>query len=238
MMKELCCVAVDDEPMALAVVSSFCKRAGYKEPFLFRDPDEAVAYIEGHHTDLIFLDIDLGIRNGVEVARKINKDICIIFTTAHKQYALDGFDIGIVDFLHKPFSYQRFEQAVRKAEARMEYLERGKESRFIMVKEEYMNVSIPLSDIIYVEAMDNYCRIVRERGVCTVSRIRLKDMVSSLPDRDFIRIHRSFVVAGNKVSKFTKKELILSDGRSITVGRQYADKVHKFFQGRSFIDLM
>ena len=98
-------------------------------------------------------------------------------------------------------------------------------STVITVKEEYINVPIPVADIIYVEAMNNYCRIFREGNICTQTRATLKSLIDMLPQTDFLRIHRSFVVAKDRVLSFTKKEVCLSSGKTLPVGRQYADNI-------------
>lgn len=223
MITEMRCLALDDEPMALSVISSFCERIGGISLETYTDPVQGLERIRKSKPELIFLDVEIGDANGIQIARAVPKDCCIIFTTAHKQYAIDGYDIGVVDFLHKPFSFSRFEKAVTKAAGYIKYLQTKDRDNEIVVKEEYMNVSIPLSDIIYIEAMSNYCRIFRENDRCTTSRTSLKSLADGLPKKDFIRIHKSFIVSRRKIKRFTRKEVMLSTGRTLTVGRQYAE---------------
>lgn len=217
------CVAVDDEPMALSVISNFCGRIGNIDLTVFTDPEAAVRMIEENHPDLVFLDIEMGTVNGMDLARRLPEDTCVILTTAYKQYALEGYDIGVIDFLHKPFSFSRFELAVNKARKVVEYIRSRYDRQDLVVKEEYMNVSIPFSDILYIEAQNNYCSIYRRDGVCTNSRISLKSLIPSLPSREFVRVHRSFVVSKSKIERYTKKEVRLLNGQIIPVGRQYSD---------------
>lgn len=225
MMRNIVCVAVDDEPMALSVISSFCSRAGGMDLTTFTDPEAALDFIQQTCPDLVFLDIEMGRVNGMDVAAKLPAGTFVILTTAYKQYALDGYDIGVVDFLHKPFPYSRFETAIGKVRTLVGYRRKERDAGVLTVKEGYMNVSIPFSDIIFIEAMNNYCRIQRENGVCTMSRISLKVLMTELPETEFVRIHRSFVVARSKVEKYTRKEILLSDGSSLPVGRMYADEI-------------
>ncbi len=222
MRKDIVCVAIDDEPMALSVISSFCQRKGGISLVTFTDPDEAMAEIGQIRPELVFLDIEMGGVSGLDVARKLPKDCAVIFTTAYAQYALEGFDIGVVDFLHKPFAYSRFEKAMEKSLLVVEYL-RSKKLQVITVKEEYLNVQIPVSEIIYIESMNNYCRIWRTGNICTQTRITLKALIELLPPDGFRRIHRSFVVASDKVGSFNKREVCLSNGKVLPIGRQYAD---------------
>ncbi len=221
-MRTISCVAVDDEPMALSVISNFCKRAGGNTLAVFTDPDDAFRHISGSRPDLVFLDIEMGTVSGLDIARRLPEGILVIFTTAYKQYALDGYDIGVVDFLHKPFSYSRFEKAMEKVRMLVEFKHAGTYSQVLMVKEDYTNVSIPFNDIMYIEAMNNYCRIFRSNGHCTNSRISLKALASSLPEKEFIRVHRSFVVSRSRIVRYSGKEICLSSGHVIPVGRQYS----------------
>lgn len=223
MMKDIICVAIDDEPMALSVISGFCSRKGGFSLRTFNDPQEALRQLDEIRPELIFLDIEMGEVSGLEVARRLPEGCVVIFTTAYAQYALDGYDLGVVDFLHKPFSYSRFEKAVAKASSIIEYRRSKKSSRTIMVKEDYLNVPIPVSEIIYIEAMNNYCHIFRTGNVCTQTRMTLKSLIDLLPSEDFVRIHRSFVVASDKVSSFNRREVVLATGKVLPVGRQYAD---------------
>ena len=108
-------MAIDDEPMALSVISGFCERKGGYELTVFTDPEEALARLDEIRPELVFLDIEMGDISGLDVAKRLPKGCALIFTTAYAQYALDGYDLGVVDFLHKPFSYSRFEKAVEKA---------------------------------------------------------------------------------------------------------------------------
>ena len=116
------CVAIDDEPMALSVISNFCERCGGGELSVFTDAAEALACLGEIRPELVFLDIELEGSSGLDVARQLPEDCVVVFTTAYAQYALDGYDLGVVDFLHKPFSYSRFETALVKATAAIEYI--------------------------------------------------------------------------------------------------------------------
>ena len=223
MKKDMRCMAIDDEPMALSVISSFCERKGGISLSVFTDPDEALSNLDSISPELVFLDIEIDGTSGIDVAKRLPESCAVIFTTAYAQYALDGYDLGVVDFLHKPFSYSRFEKAVEKAAMTLEFLHTKNTDKVITVKEDYLNVPVPVSDIIYIEAMNNYCRIYRTGGVVTHTRSTLKSLVDILPGKDFVQIHRSFVVAADKIAGFTKKEVCLLNGKSLPVGRQYAD---------------
>ena len=156
--------------------------------------------------------------NGLAIASQIPPECCFIFTTAYIDYAMKGFELDAVDYLHKPFAFDRFRTAFNKAH-------RQAEQRRILVKQEYNTVSIPLDDIIYIEAIEGYVKILRENEVCTISRVILKNIGSQLPETEFLRIHRSFIVACSKISSFNKKEVILRDGRRLPIRRLYSQAV-------------
>ena len=114
-MKKIKCIAIDDEPLALLVISQFCERKGNIELTTYCEPKIGLEEIIRKKPDLVFLDIEMNSISGLDIAHILPHDTCFIFTTAHAQYALDGFDLNATDFLHKPFSYERFEKAIEKA---------------------------------------------------------------------------------------------------------------------------
>lgn len=220
-MKNITCIAIDDEPMALLVIEQFCHRKGGMELTTFSEPRVGLEEIRRRKPDLIFLDIQMNSLNGLEIADKLPRECCFIFTTAYAEYALNGFDLDAVDFLHKPFSYERFEVAVEKALRRI-HDRRPSVPESLVVKQEYNNVSIPLNDILYVEALGNYVKIVRASGGHVLTRTNLKAITDLLPADRFMRIHRSYVVPVASVVSFTRSKIVLkgSEG-SLPVGAQY-----------------
>ena len=119
-MKKFSCIAIDDEPLALLVITQFCERFGNLDLSTFSEPRIGLEEIKRHKPDLVFLDIEMNSINGLDIAHALPRECCFIFTTAHAQYALNGFDLDAVDFLHKPFAYERFKKAVEKAIRRIE----------------------------------------------------------------------------------------------------------------------
>lgn len=224
--KTIKCVAIDDEPLALDVISKFCRRLGGIELSTFSNPHHGLEMIRNEKPAIAFLDIEMENVSGLEIASQLPKETCFIFTTAYLSYALDGYELDAVDYLHKPFSYARFVTAFEKALRRIGMTHSAAANRSLLVKQDYSNVSIPLSDILYIEAMEGYVKIFRENNVCTVSRVILKNIGSQLPESEFIRIHRSFIVQKSKIKSFTKKEVVLTNGKTVPVGRQYADAIN------------
>lgn len=229
-MKDITCVAIDDEPMALLVVEQFCRRKGGMELTTFSEPRVGLEEICRRKPDLVFLDIQMNSLNGLEIADRLPRECCFIFTTAYAEYALDGFDLDAVDFLHKPFSYERFEVAVEKALRRIR-ARRPSAPECLVVKQEYNNVSIPLADILYVEALGNYVKIVRASGGHVLTRTNLKAIMDLLPADRFLRIHRSYVVPVSAVASFTRSKVVLKGGDGLPVGAQYMVQVMEALGG-------
>ncbi|WP_304487772.1 LytR/AlgR family response regulator transcription factor [Duncaniella muris] len=220
--QKLRCVAIDDEPLALDIISKFCGRFGGIELSAYSDPAEGIEVIKKGDFDLAFLDVEMEGINGLEIAAAVPPEACFIFTTAYLDYAFDGFNLNAVDYLHKPFAYDRFKLAVEKAIKKLDYNEHVQADKCIVVKQEYNNVSIPVADIAYVEAMEGYSKIFRTDGSCTLSRVILKTIGAMLPQKKFLRIHRSFIVAVDKIRSFSRQSVTLTNGQTIPVGRQYS----------------
>ena len=224
-MRTISCIAIDDEPMALLVIEQFCRRRGGLELTTFSEPRVGLEEIRRRKPDLVFLDIQMNSLNGLEIADTLPRECCFIFTTAYAEYALEGFNLDAVDFLHKPFSYERFEVAVEKALRRIG-ARRSLQVECLVVKQEYSNVSIPLGDILYIEALGNYVKIVRSSGGHVLTRTNLKNITDSLPDGTFLRIHRSYVIAVSSVVSFTRTKVVLrGHDEGLPVGAQYAAQV-------------
>ena len=222
-MRQITCIAIDDEPMALLIIEQFSKRMGNISLTCFSEPTTGLHAIEEIKPDLVFLDIQMNSISGIEVAKRLSPDCCFIFTTAHAKYALDGFELDAVDFLHKPFSYERFEKAVEKALRRMEPQSVVLQDT-LSVKQEYCNIMIPMNDITYIEALGNYIKIFRLNGNYVLSHTNMKAILTQLPSSSFIRIHRSFIIAVNKVERFTKNYVkIAGKEELLPVGKKYVE---------------
>lgn len=218
------CVAIDDEPLALEVIRKFCERIGGIDVQTFSDPAAGLDVIKREKPSIAFLDIEIENISGLTIASQLPPETCFIFTTAYLNYAMDGFELDAVDYLHKPFAFSRFQTAFAKAVRRIEGASRPREdNRSLMVKQEYNTVNVPLRSILYIEAMEGYVKIFREDGICTVSRIILKNVGSQLPEEDFLRIHRSFIVSKSKIKSFNRQSVTLSSGVTLPIGRQYVN---------------
>ena len=226
------CIAIDDEPVALSVLTRYCERMGGMELKTYSDPVVGMHEVLRAAPDLLFLDIRMGEISGVELAREIPKGTFLVFTTAYAQYAVDGYDLDAVDFLHKPFSYPRFCRAVEKARQLQTLRELARqpvrEEESITVKIEYKNVKIPLREIVYIEAMDNYVRIHLCNARPALSQMSLKSLAELLP-ATFVRSHQSFIVPLHRVATYSRTNLTLcGSDTTLPIGRAfYADFIER-----------
>lgn len=229
------CIAIDDEPVALSVISQFCKRTGNMELSVYSDPVIGISRVIETIPDIVFLDIEMNGISGIELAKSLPKGTCLIFTTAYVEFALDGFELDAIDYLHKPFSYSRFEKAVQKAKDLLQMRNLAQKSTLsdveIIVKVEYQNVRIAVPDIQYIEAMDNYVKIYTMDARPVVSQMNLKKILRLLPEEEFVRVHKSYIVPIRKIAGFTKKYLMLTyKSIEIPIGRSYADDFMKLMK--------
>lgn len=224
------CIAIDDEPIALSIIQEYCKRYGDIELETFTSPITGMDRIRSIQPDIVFLDIEMNSHNGMALARELPAGTCLIFTTAYSQYALEGFDVDAVDFLHKPIFYPRFERAMGKAIRWLGKDESKPERDTITLKVEHKNVIVDIDDITFVEAMDNYVKVFRRGLHMVLSQITMKEMESILPDNKFIRVHRSFIVSLNAIDKFSNRKIYLRNSdRTISVGRKYIESFNNLY---------
>jgi DNA-binding LytR/AlgR family response regulator len=235
------CIAVDDEPLALSLVCKFIDQT----PFLhlvgqYPGAVEALKAIHSQKVHLIFLDIQMPDLNGIELARVISKGPDtprIIFTTAFAQFSLEGYKVDALDYLLKPFNYEEFLRTATKAHSYYELInrpvavvaEQGKEDdQYLFLKVEYQWVRIALDDILYIEALKDYVKVHLkniDKGVLSLTS--LKELEEKLPSRLFMRVHRSFIVALDKISSMTRNSLQIGK-KTITVGEQYKGAFARF----------
>ena len=223
-------IAIDDEPIALEIIKRYCERSGGIDLETYSSPSIGMQRIRECHPDVVFLDIEMNSTSGIELAKQLPPTCCLIFTTAYAHYALDGFEVNAVDFLHKPYFYERFARAIQKAQLWIhmhDLLRTSKSSvRQLMLKSEYKTIAVSIDTIIYIESIDNYVKVHFADGTSLLSKIPLHVVEAQLPKEEFIRIHRSFIVAKCRIARFSKSEIILAkDGKSLPVGRKYLDNV-------------
>lgn len=208
-------VALDDEPHALELIKRFSGQAGLATSLeLFTRPMEAIRYINQHSADLLLLDINMPGISGLEFRKQLPTSVMVIFATAYSEHAAEGFNLNALDYLLKPFSFDRFAAAMHKAHARYTYTHSPVTplEEYISLRVNYALVKIPLEKILYVEGMNDYIRVYLEDQSPVLSRTTLKALEDKLPPTSFMRIHRSYIIPINKIQA--------ARHRTVTIGRQ------------------
>lgn len=222
------CVAIDDEPIALSIIKEYCRNYGNIHLECFTSPISGMECVNRTHPDILFLDIELNSHNGIELARNIPDETCVIFTTAYADYALDGFEVDAVDFLHKPIFYPRFERAINKAMIWNRQNDKSDNLGTLTLKVEHKTVIVNICDILYVESMDNYVKIFRTGLPTVLTQMPLKEFAKLLPQEYFMRVHRSYIVPLRSIDRFTNKNIILRGvSNPIPVGRTYINELNE-----------
>lgn len=219
-------IAIDDEPLALDVISSLVKDIDYIElSRTFTQGTNAIRYLKKFPVDLLFLDIQMPDANGIELYKSIQQDVMVIFTTAYSQYAVEGFEVNAIDYLLKPIKSKRFKKACLKALDFFQYKKQKNvnENKFIYVRSEYSLVKIPFSEILFCETMDDYIKIHRSDSKPILTLMSMKKLLQLLPEQEFIRIHRSYVVPLNKIQSVRAKKVIIANNE-LPVGTTYEKK--------------
>ena len=225
------CIAIDDEPLALQLVSGYIEKTpGLELSGSFDNPLDASEFLAGQPVDLIFVDIQMPDLNGIEFTRLLEKGPKIVFTTAYEKYALEGYKLEIVDYLLKPFSYEEFLTAVKKVQ-KLIGLEKKDQSKievnneFLFLKSEYKIKRNNFNDIKYIEGMKDYVKVyTASESIPLLSITSLKLLESKLPPDKFMRVHRSFIVNLDRISRIElyakdSRIAILEDGTKVPVSR-------------------
>ncbi len=226
----LTCVALDDEPLALQIIAQYCGSIDFINlQKVFTNPDEAKIYIEQNQVDILFLDIQMPDINGIQFYKSLSEKPVVIFTTAFKDYAAEGFNIDAVDYLLKPYSNERFLKAIQKAKEYIEFLsDQDLQHNSIFVKCNNEMVKINLKNIEYIEALDDYIKIyIKPYPVLTL--MTLKGVMEKLPAQLFARVHRSYIVPLNRIEKFSRNKIQIA-GKEIPIGSSYADIYEKLLE--------
>jgi len=225
-------IAIDDEPLALELIETFCSRIDYIELIQkFTNTSEAEIFLNSTSADLLFLDIQMPDISGIDFYKALNCNILVIFTTAYSEYAVEGFNLDAVDYLLKPMNFNRFEKAVKKTRDYLEYINHygHKDYQFLFVRSDYKLCRIPVSEIIYIEGMDNYVKIYTGDPRPVISHISIKELCTRLPQKRFMRVHRSFVINVKKNISYSNNYIYLGE-KKIPVGISYEENVRNFFR--------
>ena len=216
-------VAIDDEPLALKVIDSHCEKTDFINlQRTFTHPTEALKYLRKYPVDLLFVDIQMPSMNGINLVKAIQQNTMVIFTTAFSEYAVVSYELNAIDYLLKPINFKRFSQAVNKANEYYNYISKQNhsEDKHIFIRADYSLVKIPLADILYIEGLADYLKIfIRDRKT-VVARMTMNDMVEKLPLKDFIRVHRSFILPFKRIESVRSNYITLPEAE-IPIGKTY-----------------
>ena len=223
---QLKCIAIDDEPLALEIIKKYIAEfPDLKLLHTFEDAISAAEYLKLNKVDLLFIDIDMPDITGIDLVRALDEKPMVIFTTAHKGFAFEGFELEALDYLLKPIDLKRFSAAINKALdfARYKSSGQGELDGSLYVHSEYRVIKIELKEIEYIESMQDYIKIYlshTEKPILTL--MSLKGVLEKLPSSDFVRVHRSYIVATKKIKSIHNHRVKLKN-IELPVGNNYAD---------------
>lgn len=227
---KLSCLIVEDEPIGQEIIRSYIGRIDFLEVHgQFKNALEAFTWLQTNTVDVIFLDIKMPRMSGLELLRSLQSRPKAIITSAYRDYAIDAFDLDVVDYLLKPISFDRFQRAVNKlrpasVQPRESKSETAPEKPFLFVKGNKQLQKVYIDDIIYIESQRDYVKIRLEGNGEVTTRQTISYYEEFLPAQRFLRIHRSFVVAIRKVTAFEANRVLIGD-IAIPVGRNYKQTV-------------
>ena len=239
------CIAIDDEPLALRQIKSYIERTGSLELVAtYRNAFEAQQILETEAVDLIFVDINMPDMNGLDFVRSLTTAHYIVFTTAHAEFALEGFKLNAIDYLLKPFDYNEFMKATQKVISLVDLVERchaaesavaqneaeEADKEYISVKADYKTQLVKIADIVYLESAGEYVRLHIEGSSTITTLFRLKNMETTLPQDTFLRVHRSYIVNIKRIASYTKGRIFLDNGEYIPLGENYKERFFEIFQ--------
>jgi len=224
------CIAVDDEPKALDVLSIHAAKAPEIDLVrTFTNPKDALAFLKDNFVDLIFLDINMPGISGLQFVEKLQSKPYIIFTTAYSEYAIDSYNFEAVDYLLKPIEFDRFYKAINKVKKQIQLNSLQQDSllsKFIFVKDGYKQIKICIEDILYIQSEGNYLNIVSNNEKVLV-RMTFQSLMEKLPANLFFRVHLSYVVNFSHIQKIEDNHIFIQDTK-IPMGIKYREKLLNF----------
>ncbi|RIV71938.1 LytR/AlgR family response regulator transcription factor [Flagellimonas aequoris] len=230
------CIIIDDEPLAIDVLMDYCRKLDFVElEGTFTNPLEAISVIKEKKIDLIFCDIEMPQINGIDFITSLDNTPMFIFTTAYSQYAVEGFNLNAIDYLVKPIPYNRFIKAISRAKEIMAYKKTSVNDnvfpshgeaasttpKYIFVKAEYESVKIDLDNIEYIQGLKDYLKIhVTGTNKAILTLMSFKEILDKLPNHQFLRVHKSFVVNISCIRTVQRNRIVINDVR-IPIGESY-----------------
>lgn len=220
------CAIVDDEPLARDILQVYVDENKDLELVAScKNAREVIELLDKEYVDLLFLDIQMPDISGMSLAKSLKNPPLIVFTTAYNQYAVEGFEVCAVDYLMKPISPERFNTAVEKVKYLIANRPESKEDDFMFIRADYQDIKVKFSDILYVEGLKDYVKVVTtDKRYITLMNI--KGIMEKLPEKLFIRVHKSYIVALDKISSIKGGSLMIDD-KEIPIGLTFKNDFKK-----------
>jgi len=228
-------IAIDDEPPALKILEEFCSKVDAVDlEKTFTKPHEALKHLNKYPVDLLFLDIKMPSMSGIQFYKSITQNTSVIFTTAYSEYAVDGFNLSAIDYLLKPFTFERFAAAINKAREYYDLIHQKSDfaQRYFFIRADYKLIKITFGDILFVEGLDDYLKIHLENNKPIVARITMKAILEKLPGNEFVRVHRSYIVPLSRIESVKTKMISLAN-EEIPIGSSYEENFNRIFKERT-----
>ncbi|QGY43052.1 response regulator [Maribellus comscasis] len=239
--KKAKCLIVDDEPLAIEVLKTHLSKIDSIEiAGTACDAYDAFNFLAQNKVDLMFLDIHMPEMKGTELIKTLKNPPHVILTTAHRQYALQGYDLNVLDYLLKPISFERFMQAIDKFNAffvsgsEVSVHRKGTNEAFLYLREKNIIHKIPVSEIVFTESMGDNLKVVTENREINI-RYTISSISDILPSDDFLRIHRSFIVALGRITSFSPVSIYIGE-KEFPIGTSYKEAVFKRLDYNGFIN--
>ena len=255
------CIAIDDEPLALRQITNYIKRiASLELSATFSNAIEARDWLLDNNVDLIFVDINMPDLNGVDFVRSLSSPPMVIFTTAYPEYAVEGFKLDAIDYLLKPFGFDELSRSAGKAqslfelrslkeqadattaaadmpadgaqEALVDGVDGESDKEYISIRADHKTSLVKVANIVYLESEGEYVRMHLNDGTKIVTLFRLKNMETSLPSEQFMRVHRSYIINLQHISGYTKGRVFLSNEDYVPIGENYKEQFTAYVESK------
>lgn len=221
------CLIVDDEPLAREILGQYVSQSDELQLVgACKNANEVVELLQKESVDVLFLDIQMPGISGMALMKSLENPPLVVFTTAYDQYAVEGYEVSAVDYLLKPISPDRFKKAVEKVREMIQYKKSSsRDLNYMFIRADYQDIKVMFDDILYVEGMKDYVKVVtKEKRIITLTNI--KGMLEKLPQDRFIRVHKSYIVAKDKVQT-VKGTILTIDDKEIPIGLTFKDNFMK-----------
>lgn len=231
------CVIIDDEPLAREILEEYLQKSGVTNAVQFSNARDALAYLQTHEPDVLFLDIEMPEMNGIDFLKSLVRPPVTVFTTAYRDYAFEGYELGVIDFLLKPIAYPRFQHALEKVRDFLQLKEQNTNLEqnlseetpdFIFVKSGVQRVRLAFEDVSHIQGLKDYAIIHTSNGKVVIKG-SVKAMLDIFPPARFLRVHKSFIMAIDKIRRIERNRIIWGNYQ-VPIGRSYKEEVMRLIE--------